>query len=324
LSNARAPSFIDVHHHVVLPEYQHALARAGAIDPSRPLRANSRPEQVISAMESFGIDSGIVNPLSVAGVHHGSDEHANYLSQSVNEALSRFVEQSSNRLGFFAVLPLPDLDGALLQLQYAYDTLHADGIILLSNQDGKYIGDLEFEPLYKELNDRRAVVFVHPARPGYADNLKLKIWPAIVEYPAETTRVAANLIYNGVMKNFPQIRWILAHAGGYMPYIALRMQLMDESDDQRPTFKERHPEGVSPYLSKFWFDTAISASPAALTALQKIADPTRVLFGSDWPYISREYEDQQIEVLQEKSIFNDGEFSLLARENARALFPRFR
>jgi 6-methylsalicylate decarboxylase len=315
--------FIDVHHHVVLPEYQTALIRSGAGDPSRPLRANKSPEQVLEAMQSFGIEAAVLNPLSVAGVHHGDNACANYLAESVNEALAVFVETAPRQLGFFAVLPLPDLDGALRQVAHAFDHLGADGVILLSNQNGKYVGDPAFEPLYAELDRRGAAVLIHPTRPSSVDALGLHLWPALVEYPAETTRVAANLVYNGVMQRYARIKWVLAHAGGCLPYLAFRMELMDESDDRSPSFHERHPEGFAPNVSKFYYDTAIAGSSPALRALYEVADPTRVMFGSDWPYISRAHVESQLHTLERADLVGAERLTQLAAANAKQLFPRF-
>jgi predicted TIM-barrel fold metal-dependent hydrolase len=319
----KSPRFIDVHHHTVLPEYQQALIRSGAADPSRPLRKNSNPQQALESMQSFGIEAAIFNPLSVAGVHHGNDDHARYLTRSTNEALAKFISHAPKRMGFFAPLPFPNIDGALHEMTFALDTLGADGVILLSNQNDVYIGDPVGEALYAEMDRRKTCVFVHPARPSFVDGLNLKLWASVVEYPFETTRIAANLIYNGYMKKYPNIRWILAHAGGCLPYLSLRLRLMEESDEHKPEFSVRHPEGVAPYIGQFYFDTAISGSHAALASLYAVTDPTHVMFGSDWPYIDKEYVEDQTKVLIDTPSLTPERFTLMERENAMRLFPRF-
>lgn len=315
--------WIDVHHHVVLPEYEKALVRSGAADPSRPLRKNSDPHAECATMAEFGIDAAIVNPLSVAGVHHGDDANARYLTEATNEALARFVSAEPRKLGFFATLPLPDLDGALRQMEHALDTLHADGVILLSNQNEFYVGDPLFEPLYAEMDRRSAVVFIHPASPSYVPRLKLNLWAAYVEYPFETTRVAANLIYNGVLRRYPRIRWILAHAGGTLPYLSTRLRLMEESDKNTPPFAERVPEGVTPFIGQFYFDVALSGGIAPMAALTAVADPSRILYGTDWPYVDRDFVNEQAENLVAMPQFGGERLAKMERENALALFSRF-
>ena len=319
------PRFIDVHHHCVLPEYEAALVRSGAADPSKPLRRNSSPAEAAAAMASLGIEAAIVNPLSVAGVHHGSDADARYLCQSASDALAAFVSAVPGKLGFFAPLPYPDVDGSLRHMAYALDTLKADGLILMSQQNGTYVGDTRGEPLWAEMDRRGAVVLVHPARPAFIDELTTKIWGAIIEYPFETTRVAAFLIYNEVMRKYPNIKWILAHAGGCLPYLSFRLsQLMTEQDIARPAFSDRVPEGAAGYVGKFYFDTAISGSAAALAGLTAVTEPSHILFGSDWPYIHRQTVETQTTTLQTWPGFTLETFAAMERENALALFPRFR
>lgn len=317
------PRFIDVHHHCVLPEYQAALVRSGAADPSKPLRKNASPQEAIDSMGTLGIEAAIVNPLSVAGVHHGNDENARYLCRSVSDALAKFAGTAPTQLGFFAPLPYPDVDGALRHMEYALDTLKADGLILLSSQNGVYVGDKRMEPLLAEMNRRKAIVFVHPARPAFIDTLTTKIWGSIIEYTFETTRVAALLIYNEFIKRYPDIRWILAHAGGTLPFVSFRLILMEEQDIATPPFSERVAEGARHWVDRFYFDTAISGSRPALAALMEVARPGHVFYGSDWPYIDRHTIELQHDCLAHWEGFSDTTRKAVFRDSALALFPRF-
>ncbi|HUI98549.1 MAG TPA: amidohydrolase family protein [Xanthobacteraceae bacterium] len=322
MNDLSALRLLDVHHHVVLSEYEAALVRSGAADPSRPLRRRVTPQQALDAMAELGIAAAVLNPLSAAGVHHGSDAHARYLTQTTNEALAQFASHAPDRLGFFAALPLPDLDGALHELAVALDELHADGVILLTSQNGWYVGDPAFDALYAELDRRGAVVFVHPASPAYVATLRLDLWAAYVEYPFETTRVAANLIYHGITSRYPGIKWILAHGGGVLPYLSVRLRLMEESDKNAPPFSERVPEGVAPHIRAFWFDVALVGGAAPMAALTEIADPARILYGSDWPYLQREFVRDQLADLMRLPQFAGDRRAALAWRNAAGLFPR--
>lgn len=325
--------FIDVHHHLLLPEYDAALKRAGAYDPSRPIRKGDTPQVVCEKMAELGIEAAIVNPLSVAGVHHGDDANARYLTESVNEAQAKFVGDTGGRLGFFAALPLPDVDGALTQMQHALDVLKADGVIFLSHQNGVHIGDPRFAPLYAEMDRRGVIAFIHPTVPPGVEHLNLKLWPVFIEYTFETTRVAANLIYHEIMARYPNIKWILAHAGGTLPFLAMRMRLMDEFEvgrkapfpfcDVSPPFIERVPEGVRAYLDKFYFDVALSGDRAPMAALTEMARPDRILYGSDWPFVEREFVLEQVENLRTMPYFAGDRFAAMERGNAAKLFPRF-
>jgi predicted TIM-barrel fold metal-dependent hydrolase len=318
-----SPGYIDVHHHCVLPEYQAALVRSGAADPSKPLRKNASPREAIESMESLGIAGALVNPLSVAGVHHGNDADARYLCRSVTDALAEFAGHAPDKLGFFAPLPYPDIDGALEHMAYSLDTLKADGVILLSSQNGIYVGDKRMEPLLAEMDRRGTVVFIHPARPALVDTLTTKIWASIIEYTFETTRVAAFLIYNEFMRKYPNIKWILAHAGGCLPFLSFRLILMEEQDIAKPAFSERMPEGARHYVDRFYFDTAISGSKAAMSALMEVARPGHVFYGSDWPYIDRHTIELQHEVLQGWNGLDPASRAAIGRDSAMRLFPRF-
>lgn len=314
---------IDVHHHVVLPEYTAALARSGAADPSRPLRKNVTLRETFDSMGELGIAAAILNPLSAAGVHHGSDADARYLTEATNEALARLVSDAPDKLGFFATLPLPDLDGAVRQLEYALDQLHADGVILLSSQNGYYVGDPAFDALYAEMDRRGVIAFVHPASPAYVAQLRLKLWAAYVEYPFETTRVAANLIYNGITSRYPNIKWILAHGGGALPYLSVRLRLMEESDKNTPAFVERVPEGVAPHIGSFYVDLALVGGAAPIAAIAKTVDPSHILYGSDWPYLHREFVRDQLAEIVNLPEFSGDLFSSIERGSAAELFERF-
>jgi len=328
-----ATRFIDVHHHLLLPEYEQALIRSGAGDPSRPFRRGDDAGTVLAKMADLGIDAAIVNPLSVAGVHHGDDANARYLTESVNEAQAKFINAAPEQLGFFATLPLPDIDGALRQMEHALDALHADGVIFLSHQNGTHIGDPSFAPLYAEMNRRGVIAFIHPTVPPGVAELNLRLWPSFIEYAFETTRVAANLIYHGVMRDYPNIKWILAHAGGALPFLSMRLRLMEELEVGRAPpfpfsgagapFIERVPEGVVPYLDRFYFDTALSGARAPMAALTEMARADHIFYGSDWPFVERSFVVEQIENLRSMPYFAGDRFAMMERGNAAGLFPRF-
>jgi predicted TIM-barrel fold metal-dependent hydrolase len=337
-SSGRALSslaLIDVHHHVLLPEYEQALIRSGAADPSRPFRRHDGPAVTCEKMAELGIDAAVVNPLSVAGVHHGDDANARYLTRSVNEALAKFSSGAPDKLGFFATLPLPDVDGALREMSHALDTLGADGVVLLSHQNGVYVGDPACEALYAEMDRRGVVCFIHPTIPAYFPaGLNLAMWPAYLEYAFDTTRVAANLIYHAVMRRYPAIKWLLAHAGGTLPYLSMRLRLMEELETKgrKPPFPglgagkpfdERVPEGVAPYLNKFYYDVALSGADAPMAALTALAPASRIMYGSDWPFVEKSFVVEQQENLLGMSHFAGDRFAAMERRNAIGLFQRF-
>lgn len=312
---------IDVHLHAILPEYTNALERAGITEQSaRKIKANT-PAACFDAIAELGIDVAIWLPFSGSGIYAGDYAKTSYLTQATNNAIALFASKFPRNFGFYAILPLPDVAAALKQMDYALDTLHADGLAFLSSQNGVYMGDQAYDELYAEMNRRSVTGFIHPARPTYPAPLKLPA--ALLEYPFETTRAGVNLIYNGVMKRYPNIKWILAHAGGTLPYLSMRLGAQQENDSQVPSFLERVPEGYGPYLSQFYYDVAMAGSIGPASALAIAAKPSCLLYGSDWPYVSNEYIERQIVNLENMPQFAGDKLHVLERQNALGLFKHF-
>jgi 6-methylsalicylate decarboxylase len=211
---------IDVHQHVLPPFWVKALPTHGG-DPSGPRSGD--PSHRSSSMVARECDrpDGLPrerdwNPLANrAGHRRLGQAQPTEMARRVNEYTADLAAKRPDRFGNFATLPLPDVDGALSELEYALDTLRADGVILLGNYAEEYLGDPAFEPLWVELDRRQSVVFVHPGLPlpqvdGVAGPL--------VDYRFDTTRTAVQLVLNGVVDRYPLVRIILAHAGGFVPY----------------------------------------------------------------------------------------------------------
>ncbi|MCP2259989.1 putative metal-dependent hydrolase, TIM-barrel fold [Streptoalloteichus tenebrarius] len=266
---------IDVHHHLLPPEYVRWLRSRGVRDAGGRDLPDWSVERALDLMGQQSIATAVLS-VSTPGVHLGGDREARDMALRVNEFAAECVRDRPDRFGFFASVPLPDVDGALDAVAYAFDELSADGVVLLANNRGTYLGAEEFEPLMAELDRRAAVVLVHPAElpgppaPG--------IPPFAADFLLDTTRAAVNLVRQGVPGRHPRIRFVLAHAGGFVPYAAhrLALSLVPETG--------RDPVGLLEDFRSFFFDTALSASPVALPSLLAFARPGHVLFGSDWPF----------------------------------------
>jgi 6-methylsalicylate decarboxylase len=200
------------------------------------------------------------------------------IASRVNEYTASLAAKRPDRFGNFVTLPLPDVEGALAELERAFRDLKADGVILLSNHEGRYLGDPAFEELWKELDRRKAVVFVHPGKPTIA--IIDGIPGPIVDYPFDTTRTAVQLVLNGVTARYKQVRIILSHAGGFLPYASHRFsELAGAVRVDAPS-----PQDILKEFQRFYFDTALSSGPAALPSLLAFAAPGHILYGSDFPY----------------------------------------
>jgi aminocarboxymuconate-semialdehyde decarboxylase len=238
------------------------------------------------------------------------------MARRVNEYTADLVAKRPDRFGNFATLPVPDVDGALRELEHALDTLRADGVILLANYSGKYLGDAAFEPLWAELDRRQAVVFVHPGQPPLP--IVAGVAGALVDYPFDTTRTAVQLVLNGVVDRYRGARIILAHAGGFLPYASHRFAELARVF--RPD--AANPAEILASFQRFYFDTALSSGPAALPSLKAFAGSGRILFGSDFPYAPAGIGASFTAKLDAYDGLTADEHGAISHRNAWTLFPR--
>jgi 6-methylsalicylate decarboxylase len=307
---APSPDRIDTHFHVVPPVYrqwleQHPLYHGPYVEWSR--------DAALEYLDRSSTETAIMSVSTPSARVAASDNRCDVrrLARAVNEFSADLVRDDPRRFGFFATLPLPDVDGAVAEAEYALDELNADGVVLMTNADGVYLGDPRFDPLLEFLGQRGVVVFVHPTAPGSPP--VPGIAPGVVDFLADSVRCAVNLTRHGCLSRFPDIKVILSHGGGYLPYAALRIALMALPGEPE--------EAALAQLRKFYFDTALTSGPYALPSLLAFAEPTHVTFGSDWPYAptgpALAFTKRLAEYLPDP-----GQAYAINRGNAEALFPR--
>jgi predicted TIM-barrel fold metal-dependent hydrolase len=212
------------------------------------------------------------------------------------------------------VLPLPDVDAALAEIAHALDVLSLDGIALLSNVDGIYPGDERFAPVWDELDRRGAYVFLHPAAPVPAPALAHHpIW--LYEFPFDTTRAFADLIWSGTLERSPGLRLQVAHLGGTAPFLAHRIDSLAAREPEKATAA---PSGALGALARCWYDTGLSNHASAIEATAGVVPFERIVFGTDWPYAALPASGDPA---PELDAFGDRR-RLLDSGNAAALVPR--
>lgn len=266
---------IDAHAHLVPEDYRTELARRGllTLEPKWSL------DGTYAFMERHGIDA-VVLSLAPPGVAFGDDGLARELARMVNEHLAAVVSADPTRFAALAVLPLPDLDGAVEEIVYALDVLGLDGVRLLSNVEGTYPGDPAWGPVFDALDARGAYVFLHPTTPTAPPALPHH--PAwLYEFPFDTTRAVTELVYSGTLERCPNIRLQVAHLGGAVPFLADRLSSLA---DREPDLARAAPAGMHGYLSRLFFDTGLSNAMLPLACARAVAPFTQFVFGTDWPY----------------------------------------
>lgn len=313
------PHRIDVHHHIIPSVYLEAMRRVGIADPIPGVDYPDWDVQTtLAVMDRQGIATAIVS-ISDPGVYFGNVALARDLARQINEFSARLVADHPQRFGAFAVLPLPDVNAALRELEYALDTLKLDGIGLLTNYRGTYLGDAALDALFAELNRRQVVTFIHPSTPPSKDQPTFGLPPSLYEFTFDTTRMVANLLYSGTLDRYPNLRLILSHAGGTVPYLARRLTF-------GPTIgsylKARAPQNLIASLRQLYYDVAMSASPYALPSLQALVDPSHILFGSDYPFMPEPAIADNVAGLADYKGFDQRAQWKIERKNGLALFPR--
>lgn len=309
---------IDVHFHLVPPFYRDAVKAGGLAPTISSGFPKWTPELSIEVMDRNGIGSAITS-ISQPGVNFGDNKKAVALARQCNEYAAELIARWPKRFGGFATVPLPDVGTACDAIIHALDVLRLDGVCLLASYGEKFLGAPEFDPVLDLLNQRGAAVFIHPNYHPSSRSLSLKLPGFVMEFPFDTTRMAVNLIFSGTLDRYPRIRFILAHAGGTLPYIAWRLSMSPLIDPRLPL----SPEQVLTKLRHFWYDTAISAGRSTFGALQEIADMKQIVFGTDWPYAPESVTGRTVKTLGEPHFLSNEQQQAINRANALSLFPRF-
>lgn len=302
-------SLVDVHHHMIPPDYVSALRHAGVCTEGFP---DWDPRRSLKMMNELGISRSLLS-LSTPGVWLGESAAARNLARSCNEYSASLLGRHPDRFGALAALPFPDLEGSLEELAYALDSLHLEGVILLTNVDGKYVGDPEFDALMAELGRRKTIVLLHPNNvPANDENAALDGW---VEYPIDVARAYTRLVLNDVFVRYPEIRWILAHAGGVVPFLAERLGKAHFTTGKRLRWWRIIKDlvlkrnGGLELAKRVSYDTSESANPVILRALRHLVKPDQIHFGSNFPWDSeavtatflRHFGREREVVLQERN-----------------------
>ncbi|MFB7677145.1 amidohydrolase family protein [Kitasatospora purpeofusca] len=303
---------IDVHQHVVPGFYRDELARAGITDAGGRALPDWSAESALRQMDLLETATAILSVSTPATGFLTDPVEAAGLARRLNDHCASLVSDHPGRFGFFATLPMTAAGAPAAEAVRALDGLHADGVTLLANNRGSYLGAAGQEVLWRALDDRGAVVFVHPAelpaRPVSG------IPPFAADFLLDTTRAAYLLVRNGIVRRHPNIRFVLSHAGGFVPYASHRMAVTLANDTSRS------PLDVLDDFRSFYFDTALSSSPAALPTLLAFARPGHVLFGSDWPFAPTPAGQYFANGLD--TGVDAGTLTAVNRTNAEALFPR--
>lgn len=312
---------IDVHHHIYPPRMTSVLKDNGG-DPSGWPIPSWTKELDDNFTKSLGISTTIYSVTAPGASLLSDPVKAAELARELNEYCTKLRDRDPSKYGFFlSVGSLIDTQSCIDEIRYAFDVLGADGITLFTRygDDNHYLGHKDFEPIWKELNDRKAVVFVHPTHAVDTSLVNSNSPQPMYDYPQETTRAAMDMIMSNNLRKFPDCKVILSHAGGTLPYLIHRLTMIVDT----PFTIGKTREEIVEDAKQFYFDLALSGSDLVLDMLCKFAKPGHILFGSDFPNAPTPTIQHFIKVIEGHD-FDAKKRDEVLYGGALDLFPRLR
>jgi len=310
---------IDMHVHYVPQAYREALLNCGEESPDRFPTPEWDPQTHLKVAEQLSISTTMLS-ITSPHINFGDDHAAKILARKVNEDGAELVRKYPGRFGLLASLPLPDETASIEEIQYAMDVLRADGFTLPTNTQGVYLGNPCLDPIFTELNKRKAVVAIHPNAPSAVPEYVLEDLPLpLMEFFFDTTRTIINMILKGTLKRFPDVKIIIPHAGAFLPILADRMQVglqvLNKGEDVIDVYAA---------LRSLYYDVAGVCLPRQLAALLQLVDTGHLLYGSDYPYTPAAGCIYLADALDKTNLLTDEQRRAIYRDNAVSLFPRLK
>lgn len=281
---------IDFHAHAILPSYVEGLKKLkidAVAEEGFPLPKWSI-ENHLKFMDDAGIDFTILS-MATPHIYNGKDKEkiSIELAREINEDFAAICKKYPDKFGFVATLPIPSVEGSIAEIKYSAEKLGALGVKVASNSDGIYLGDEILDPIFEELNKRKSLIILHPSPAKTLPREKVvtgKVM-ALYEYPADTTRAVLNLLANGTLEKFSEIKFVVPHCGSFLPYMKQRAAAMFQL---LAGMKMMPPVNISSGMKNLYFDLAGDPMPEEMDILLKIASEEKFLYGSDYPYVPAE------------------------------------
>ncbi|KAH8153706.1 uncharacterized protein LAJ45_02519 [Morchella importuna] len=316
---------VDVHTHFIPDFYREALINSGNAEIRNGTEVWSEGaiipkwsiEAQIETMDTNGIDYSVLS-LSAPGVAflHGNPAAAN-LTRRLNDYLFELMELYQGRIGAFCVLPLPNVEAALEEIEYCMDTLGFAGVGLFTNHDGVYLGDSNLDPIFDLLSTRNLTTFVHPTVPNCWKDVTLGYAPPLIEFPFDTMRAIMNLFLTGTRARYQHINMIFSHGGGVLPFLAERVAYTVE----RPAFGGYRSEDVLDQFKGYFFDTASTVSRPQLAALDEFGVAGRLMTGTDYPFLPGNFTNGYPAAIAAYGKFTEEVIEGINSQNALSVLP---
>ncbi|MEV5842400.1 amidohydrolase family protein [Streptomyces sp. NPDC051985] len=334
---------IDTHAHYYPDVYYSYLDRYGRLADTLASVGPWSLDAHLAFMDQYRIQASVLSFGDIQ-LTLGPVEDRRTTAIAVNDCAHDLVRTHGDRFGAFAVTPMPDVAATVTEVERALGELGLDGVCLLTNYQGTYLGDPSLAPLYEVLDKHHAYAYVHPTGPAVNPAPDLHFGPGIpslsfmYEYAFDATRSMTSLIYNGVLRDHPNIRWHFTHCGGTLPFLSYRLGSLHAFF---PPFDSVLPEGPYEYIANLYFDDAQAFTVDQLEPLGSLVAADHIMFGTDWPAVHNLYAADNVTTLPflagrlpdpstgdpeppVDDVYGTRRRIALERDNALAQFPRLR
>jgi predicted TIM-barrel fold metal-dependent hydrolase len=307
------PYKIDAHHHFYPPHVQNYPGVAN------PLIRAWTPQRSVEELDKNAVKTAMLSMASVPlGWFKQDAQTSRKFVRDINDYGAKMVQDHPGRFGLFAYLSMLDVEGTLKEIDYAFGTLKADGVNISTGWIDKYPGDPMFAPIFEELNRRKAVVYLHPTTQACCGGALPGVGDSWIEVPHDTTRAIVSLLFSGAIRKYRDVKFLWSHGGGTVPMLVDRIDWLSKA--QVKNRAELLPDGVHAELRRFFYDTANAGYPGSMAALTKLVDTSHIVFGTDYPYVTTEWNAK---ALRDAGLPAD-QIRAIEAENALQLIPRLK
>jgi predicted TIM-barrel fold metal-dependent hydrolase len=316
---------IDCHHHFTAPGYLKALMKKEGtyrqgFTPyfNYNVLASYSPANDIELMDQEGVATCMLS-CTTPGIWFGDPAESAALAREMNEFGARMMSDYKGRFGLFALVPMPTVDASLKEIEYAFDTLKADGVGLMTSYGNRWLGDPTFRPIFDELNRRKAIAYTHPIDAPCCTGMYPGVNPTTIEYNTDTSRTIFSLIVGDAAARYSDIKFIFSHAGGTMTSLIERFGIGPPDTINDVLAAPAAPNSRLDHLRRFYYDTAQSVNVVQMRGLKTIAGAGQIVFGTDYPFVSAARTLKGLNGCG----FTPGELQAIYRGTAAKLLPRF-
>ncbi|HJF67149.1 MAG TPA: amidohydrolase [Staphylococcus kloosii] len=305
---------IDMHSHYISPGFAQFLDDYFDGQGDGVPTPHFSIDNYLSLMQEADIDYGV---LSISSPHLSAapDEEMLKLTEEVNDYGANLTKSYKDKIGFFASLPLPLVEESVKAIDYALDVQNAHGFTLPTNARGIYLGDQRLDDILAKLNERHALVAIHPNEPKpINDDIKAEILTPLMEFFFDTTRTIIFMNQNNVFSRYPNIKWIVPHSGALLPIIVQRVDMGNKMFDV-----ENQPDDLEQTMQSLYFDLAGKVLPHQLPTLLTMVDENKIVYGADAPYTTDNVVKLLNDELESSSLLTDEQQQKFFYDNAQNL-----